>query len=190
MDCNEHRLTQLLTKWLFVCTRAKPLTYTRISKRAAFVHSIWRSFFFHKTSSSFTKHFLRLHFVTVSWLVIYRLENKLVKPFLQETQKKSDRSCHTNKQSGKHPIRFFCVCVCVCAAKQWLWQEKKANSTNLSAMTSGSKSTSNKAVKIHQAAHLSDCIVKLAYVVRVHHNRIDDQATAMQWILWIEAELY
>lgn len=55
-------------------------------------------------------------------------------------------------------------------------------------MTSGSESTSNKAVKIHQAAHLSDCIVEISVCfVRIGYNRI---TIANGMIVWIEAELH
>lgn len=47
-------------------------------------------------------------------------------------------------------------------------------------MTSGSKSNSNKAVEIHQAAHLSDCIVKLALFDRAPQSNRDQQ-TVSRW---------
>lgn len=90
-------------------------------------------------------------------------------------EKRAPQSRQMNIQLGKHLFSLF------------LFLLATANSSNLSVMTSGSESTSNKAVKIHQAAHLSDCIVEISVCfVRIGHNRI---TIANGMIVWIEAEL-
>lgn len=146
-------------------------------------------FYFTETSNSFTQHFRRLHFVfsfchCVVILHLYRwwshfagskhceLTEEETAPSYWVREKKKDRSepSWVGKTIGKATALHVSVCVCIFLSIAVIVCLKWHDDCN--AMTSESKSTSNKAVKIHQAAHLSDCIVKLALFLAVHHNRI------------------